>query len=77
MSGQSRPASTAARSGHAWPHKVGLDVNRSKRAKADQIGHGTPASHRLRLGELVDLPAELSGMVAPEHSQRLTTRTPM
>jgi alkylation response protein AidB-like acyl-CoA dehydrogenase len=39
--------------GMTWEHPAHLYL---KRAKADQIGLGTPAGHRARLGELVDLP---------------------
>jgi alkylation response protein AidB-like acyl-CoA dehydrogenase len=37
-----------------WEHPAHLYL---KRAKADQIALGTPAAHRARLAELVDLPA--------------------
>ncbi len=40
--------------GMTWEHPAHLYL---KRAKADQIAFGTPGAHRLRLGELVDLPA--------------------
>jgi hypothetical protein len=36
-----------------WEHPAHLYL---KRAKADQIGLGSPAAHRARLAELVDLP---------------------
>ena len=38
--------------GMTWEHPAHLYL---KRAKADQIAFGSPGSHRLRLGELVDL----------------------
>jgi alkylation response protein AidB-like acyl-CoA dehydrogenase len=44
--------------GMTWEHPAHLYL---KRAKADQIGYGSPGRHRLRLGELVDLPPDLSG----------------
>ncbi|SDE56232.1 Acyl-CoA dehydrogenase [Blastococcus fimeti] len=40
--------------GMTWEHPAHLYL---KRAKADQIAFGTPAAHRARLAELVDLPA--------------------
>lgn len=40
--------------GMTWEHPAHLYL---KRAKADQIALGTPAAHRARLAELVDLPA--------------------
>ena len=40
--------------GMTWEHPAHLYL---KRAKADQVAFGTPAAHRARLGELVDLPA--------------------
>lgn len=40
--------------GMTWEHPAHLFL---KRAKADQIALGTPAAHRARLAELVDLPA--------------------
>lgn len=40
--------------GMTWEHPVHLYL---KRAKADQIGLGTPGRHRAALAELVDLPA--------------------
>lgn len=40
--------------GMTWEHPAHLYL---KRAKADQIAYGTPAAHRARLAELVDLPA--------------------
>ncbi len=40
--------------GMTWEHPAHLYL---KRAKADQVALGTPAAHRARLGELVDLPA--------------------
>ena len=40
--------------GFTWEHPAHLYL---KRAKADAIALGTPARHRARLGELVDLPA--------------------
>jgi alkylation response protein AidB-like acyl-CoA dehydrogenase len=40
--------------GMTWEHPAHLYL---KRAKADQIAFGTPAAHRARLSELVDLPA--------------------
>lgn len=39
--------------GMTWEHPAHLYL---KRAKADQIAFGTAGAHRLRLGELVDLP---------------------
>jgi alkylation response protein AidB-like acyl-CoA dehydrogenase len=39
--------------GMTWEHPAHLYL---KRAKADQVGLGSPAGHRARLGELVDLP---------------------
>jgi alkylation response protein AidB-like acyl-CoA dehydrogenase len=39
--------------GMTWEHPAHLFL---KRAKADQIAYGTPAAHRARLAELVDLP---------------------
>ena len=39
--------------GMTWEHPAHLYL---KRAKADQIALGTPAPHRARLAELVDLP---------------------
>ncbi len=39
--------------GMTWEHPAHLFL---KRAKADQIAFGTPAAHRARLAELVDLP---------------------
>jgi alkylation response protein AidB-like acyl-CoA dehydrogenase len=41
-----------------WEHPIHLYL---KRAKADQIALGTPATHRRRLGQLVDLPAPTAG----------------
>ncbi len=40
--------------GMTWEHPAHLYL---KRAKADQIAFGSPGEHRLRLSELVDLPA--------------------
>ncbi|MGY1747331.1 acyl-CoA dehydrogenase family protein [Blastococcus sp. SYSU D00695] len=40
--------------GMTWEHPAHLYL---KRAKADQIAFGTPAAHRARLAEMVDLPA--------------------
>lgn len=40
--------------GMTWEHPAHLYV---KRAKADQLAFGTPALHRSRLAELVDVPA--------------------
>lgn len=40
--------------GMTWEHPCHLYL---KRAKADQLGYGTPGSHRARLASLVDLPA--------------------
>ncbi|MBC3190377.1 acyl-CoA/acyl-ACP dehydrogenase [Pseudonocardia sp. C8] len=40
--------------GMTWEHPAHLYL---KRAKADQIGLGSPGAHRARLAELVDLPA--------------------
>ena len=40
--------------GMTWEHPAHLYL---KRAKADQIGLGSPSAHRARLAELVDLPA--------------------
>jgi alkylation response protein AidB-like acyl-CoA dehydrogenase len=39
--------------GMTWEHPAHLYL---KRAKADQIGLGSPTAHRARLAELVDLP---------------------
>ncbi|MCX4095410.1 acyl-CoA dehydrogenase family protein [Nocardia sp. alder85J] len=40
--------------GMTWEHPVHLYL---KRAKADQLGYGSPAAHHARLAGLVDLPA--------------------
>jgi alkylation response protein AidB-like acyl-CoA dehydrogenase len=40
--------------GMTWEHPAHLYL---KRAKADQLAFGTPAQHRARLAELVDVPA--------------------
>jgi alkylation response protein AidB-like acyl-CoA dehydrogenase len=40
--------------GMTWEHPAHLYL---KRAKADQLAFGTPALHRTRLAELVDVPA--------------------
>jgi alkylation response protein AidB-like acyl-CoA dehydrogenase len=42
--------------GMTWEHPAHLYL---KRAKADQIALGSPGAHRERLGELVELPAQL------------------